>query len=300
MKIGFLTACLRGVPLDDIVTWAGANGFQTLELTATPIPAGQQPGNSLDVVNLNQDRADALKERCNKAGIEISCLTYCDNNLAADPEKREQVQTHLRRVMDAAQRLGVTNVSTFVGRNHLTTIQENIEEAVPIFRDILAYAADHGVKIGIENWPGTNVQFEGLIGNIFMSPEVWEPLFDALPVDNFGLNFDPSHLYWMGIDYIQAAKDFSDRIFHVHTKDTEIFPDVVAKVGMFIPRHRWWRYRLPGLGEINWPKLISTLQEYGYDYTLSTEHEDPVWSGSEEKVKKGLILGRKYLSTYVI
>ncbi|MGI6208932.1 MAG: sugar phosphate isomerase/epimerase family protein [Anaerolineae bacterium] len=300
MKIGFLTACLRGVKLEDIVTWAGANGFQTLELTATPIAPGRPADNVLDVANLNREKADALKELCTRSGIEISCLTYCDNNLAADPEKRAQVHGHLRKVIDAANLLGVREVSTFVGRNHLTTIEENIEEAVPVFRELLAYAADRGVRLGIENWPGFNVQFEGLIGNIFMSPAIWEPLFEALPVDNFGLNFDPSHLYWQGIDYIQATKDFSERIFHVHTKDTEVFDDVVQRAGMFLPRHRWWRYRIPGMGAIDWPGFISALTEYGYDGPLSTEHEDPVWSGSEEKVKQGLLLAKKYLSTYVV
>jgi len=299
MKIGFLTACLSGVPLDDIVRWAGANGFQTLELTATTIPEGQTAPNVLDVATFNQDKAAALKELCHQSGIEISCLTCCENNLAADREARERIHAHLRQVIDAAQLLGVREVSTFVGRNHLTSMQDNIDEAVPVFRRLLGYAADHDVRLGIENWPGMSWQAEGLIGNIFMSPLIWEQLFDALPVDNFGLNFDPSHLYWMGIDYLQAAKDFSERIFHVHTKDTEILDDVVARAGMFVPRKRWYRYRIPGMGAVDWPQFISVLAEYGYDGPLSTEHEDPVWSGSEEKVKQGLLLAKQYLSTYV-
>jgi len=299
MKIGFLTACLRGVPLEDIVRWSGANGFQTLELTSTTISPGRPAENVLDVENLTQAQADALLSLCADNGIEISCLTCCENNLAADPAQRERIQAHLRQVIDAAHRLGVREVSAFVGRNHLTSLQENIEEAVPVFRNILSYAADRDVRIGIENWPGFGAQVEGLIGNIFMSPVVWEQMFDALPVDNFGLNFDPSHLYMMGIDYIQAVKDFSERIFHVHTKDTEILDDVVARAGMFMPRQRFFRYRIPGMGEVDWPRFISTLSEHGYDGPLSTEHEDPVWSGTEEKVKQGLILAKKYLSTYV-
>ena len=75
---------------------------------------------------------------------------------------------------------------------------------------------------------------------------------------------------------------------------------MVQRAGMFLPRHRWWRYRIPGMGAIDWPGFISALTEYGYDGPLSTEHEDPVWSGSEEKVKQGLLLAKKYLSTYVV
>jgi len=300
MKLGFLTACLRDMPLEEIVRWAGANGFATLELSASPIVPERPSPNQLDVVNLNKDKAAALRELCAQSGIEITCLTYCDNNLAADPAKREQVHTHLRRVIDAAELLGVANVSTFVGRNEHKTVRESIDEGVAVFRELLAYAADKGVRIAIENWPGVGVQFEGLIGNIFMSPEVWEPMFDALPVDNFGLNFDPSHLHWMGVDYIQAVRDFRDRIFHVHAKDTEILQDRVARGGIMLPGYRWWRYRLPGLGAVKWPQFISVLQENGYDYVLSTEHEDPVWSGSQERVKKGLLLGKQYLSIYVV
>ena len=300
MKLGFLTACLRDMPLEDIVRWAGANGFGALELSASPVSPDRPAPNQLDVASLTEEKAAALLELCRSSGIEITCLTHCDNNLAADPARREQVHSHLKRMIDAAQLLGVPNVSTFVGRNEHKTVSENIEEGITVFRELVAYAEHLGVRIAIENWPGMGVQFEGLIGNIFMSPAVWEPMFEALPARSFGLNFDPSHLYWMGIDYIQAVRDFRERIFHVHAKDTEILEDRVARAGTHLPFSRWWRYRLPGLGAIDWPRFISTLYENGYDRVLSTEHEDPVWSGDQEKVKKGLLLSKTFLSIYTI
>jgi sugar phosphate isomerase/epimerase len=300
MKLGFLTACFRSTPLDEIAKWAGANGFQTLELSSSPMAPGNRSDNQFDVANMNAERIAAFKGLCAKAGIEISCLTYCDNVLAADDARRQAVHAHLRKVIDAAAMLGTRNVSTFVGRNERKTVRESTDEAIPVFRELLAYAAGKGVRIAIENWPGVGVAGEGLIGNIFASPQVWETMFEALPVDNFGLNFDPSHLYWQGIDYLRAARDFSERIFHVHVKDTEVFAERVARAGTILPANRWYRYRIPGFGAVDWPKFISVLAEAGYDYALSTEHEDPVWSGSEDKVKAGLLLGKQYLSQFVV
>jgi sugar phosphate isomerase/epimerase len=299
MKLGFLTACFQTTPIEDIVRWAGANGFQALELSSAPMAPGGR-SNQFDVANLNAERAAAFKELCDKSGIEISCLTYCDNPLNADGAKAQAMIGHLRRVIDAASMLGTRNVSTFVGRNQTKTVRESTDQAVTVFRDILSYAADRNVRIAIENWPAVGWLSEGQIGNIFASPAVWEEMFDALPVDNFGLNFDPSHLYWQGIDYMQAVSKFGERIFHVHTKDTEVFDEAVARAGRIQPGNHWYRYRIPGYGGVQWPQLIASLYEQGYDYVLSQEHEDPIYSGSEDKVKAGLILGRKYLSVFSV
>ena len=298
MKLGFLTACFRTTPLDDIVRWAGSAGFSTVELASWPTRPGA-PTNHLDVAGMNAGKAAALKALCADAGVEISCLTYCANTLAADRGQREAVHSHLRKVIDAANLLGVGVVSTFVGRNEKATVADSVTEGVDVFRGLLAYAAEKGVKLAIENWPGVGMAGEGIIGNLFASPAIWEQMFEALPVDNFGLNFDPSHLYWQGVDYLKATRDFSERIFHVHAKDTEVFTDRVAKAGTILPGNHWFRYRIPGFGKIEWPQFISVLAESGYDYTLSFEHEDPVWSGSEDKVREGLIIGRQYLGTFI-
>jgi sugar phosphate isomerase/epimerase len=298
MKIGFLTACLRQTPLQEIIRWAGKAGFRALELSANPPRGGQARPNELDVLALGPKEAAALREACEAQGIEISCLTYCDNNLAADEARRREVHAHLRRVIDAAALLGVRVVSTFVGRDEHLPLAENVQLAATVLPPLLDYAGERGVRLAIENWPGVGLQCEGLIGNIFMSPVVWEELFSLLPHENFGLNFDPSHLYWQGIDYLQAARTFAKRIFHVHIKDTEILTGELQRGGSLLPR-RWYRYRLPGYGAIQWPQFISTLREGGYDGALSIEHEDPVWSGEEERVREGLVLGLKYLSTYV-
>jgi sugar phosphate isomerase/epimerase len=210
-------------------------------------------------------------------------------------------------VIDTAELLNVSLVGTFVGSRPDKTPKENIKEISTVFKDILKYAADKGVKIMIENCPMVGWMKFGQPGNYAYSPELWDALFNELPDDNFGLNFDPSHLYWLGIDYIQALKDFAPKILHAHAKDTEILEEGENRYGnlgrQINPepwKSGWWRYRMPGLGEINWNRFIATLQECGYDYVLSIEHEDPVWEGSEEKVKTGLKLALQHLRSFVV
>ncbi|MEI6044205.1 MAG: sugar phosphate isomerase/epimerase [Chloroflexota bacterium] len=123
-------------------------------------------------------------------------------------------------------------------------------------------------------------------------------VFNLLPSESLGLNFDPSHLHWLGIDYIAALKQFHAKVFHTQAKDVEILPDRLNQVGIL--GEGWWRYRLPGLGAIDWGRFTSTLFELGYDGVLSIEHEDPVWEGSLEKVQRGLVFSQRYLSQFIV
>ena len=135
--------------------------------------------------------------------------------------------------------------------------------------------------------------FKGI--NIAFTPKVWSLMFEAVNSPNLGLEFDPSHLYWLGTDYIQAIKDFKDKIFHVHAKDTEIFYDKLSEETIY--GTGWWRYRLPGLGEIDWQKFIATLYDIDYKGDIAIEHEDPVFSG--KKRNQGLEMGYKHLSLWI-
>jgi len=108
-----------------------------------------------------------------------------------------------------------------------------------------------------------------------------------------GLAYDPSHLVWQFIDPYLPLREFGHKVMHVHAKDTQILRDTLQDVG--IEGQGWWRYRVPGWGEMNWTRIISDLSESGYDGVISLEHEDPVWAGSEEKVTHALRLGRDFL-----
>jgi sugar phosphate isomerase/epimerase len=308
MKIGFLTACLPNLELEDLVLWSSTQGFKTLELAAWPFESDRDyQARQIDAANITIDEAKKVKSLFAQHNMEISAMAYYDNNLHPDLTNRNYYLNHLKKVIDTASLLDVKLVGTFVGSIPDLSPNENIKEIKKVFNDILKYAADKNVSIMIENCPMENWMKFGLPGNYAYSPELWDALFNELPHENFGLNLDPSHLYWLGIDYIQAAKDYTTKIFHAHAKDTEILAEGEYQYGIFgrqidpIPwKSGWWRYRMPGLGEIDWSKFISTLQENGYNSVLSIEHEDPIWEGSEEKIKTGLQLGLKHLSQFVV
>jgi sugar phosphate isomerase/epimerase len=308
MKLGFLTACLPQLSIEEIVKWTSQQGFKTLEIAAWPVSSDRDyQARQIDAAKFKKDDAKRIKDLFAKHNLEISGMAYYDNNLHPDLELRKGYLEHLKKVIDTASLLGVELVGTFVGGRPDKTPKENIEEIGKVFPDILKYAKDKNVKIMIENCPMENWVKFGLPGNYAYSPELWDALFNEVNYDNFGLNLDPSHLYWLGIDYLKAVKDFKSKIFHAHAKDTEILVEGRNQFGLFgkqvdpTPwKSGWWRYRMPGLGQIDWQKFISTLQENGYDYVLSIEHEDPVWEGSVEKVKAGLQLGHKHLSQFVV
>ncbi len=308
MKLGFLTACLPKVELAELVKWSAQQGFQALELAAWPVDSTRDyQARQIDAAKFSKDDARRVKDLFAEHKMQISALAYYDNNLDADMKKRGAHHAHLKKVIETAALLDVNLVGTFVGARPDQSPNENMREIGKVFRELTKFAADRGVKLMIENCPMDNWQRFGLPGNYAYSPELWDALFNEVPADNFGLNLDPSHLYWLGIDYLRCVKEYGRKIFHAHAKDAEILKEGQYRYGILSQRLNptpwksgWWRYRMPGLGEIDWRKFISTLQEVGYDYVLSIEHEDPVWEGSEEKIKTGLQLGLKHLSQFVV
>ncbi|MCM8788274.1 MAG: sugar phosphate isomerase/epimerase, partial [Candidatus Omnitrophica bacterium] len=146
-----------------------------------------------------------------------------------------------------------------------------------------SFAAQHRVKIALENWFATNIQHL----------QHWEKLFQVVPDSNFGLNFDPSHLVHQGIDYLAAVDEFAARIFHTHAKDCEIDQHLLQRIGN--QEKGWWRYVIPGYGKIQWGRYISKLRKIGYNGVLSIEHEDSAL-GREE----GFIAGKRYLSQFIV
>jgi sugar phosphate isomerase/epimerase len=303
MKIGFLTACLPGLTLEEIAPWAASQGFETLELAAWPRRSDRDyMARHIAAENFSADDAERVLDLLEQYDLSISAMAYYDNNLDPNPSERKANLEHVRRVVDAAALLDVDSVGTFVG-GYPGDPKEIMKEIGGIFRELVRYASDKGVRLMIENCPMDNwVQF-GLPGNYAYSPELWEALFNEVPDENFGLNFDPSHLYWLGIDHNRAATEFASRIFHVHAKDTEMLPDGLYRYGTLSRqlgddpwKLGWWRYRMPGKGEIDWSEFIDTLRSIGYDDVISIEHEDPEYEGSIEQIKEGLTLGREHLA----
>ena len=302
MKLGLLTAAFPDLSLAQVAEWAAGEGFEALEVACWPAEAGEARRYS-GVTHIDVDALDAdeVRETLSRHGLEISALAYYPNNLHPDDEHRAHVNGHLRKVVDAAQRLGVEVVGTFVGNDKDRPIPENLQRFREIWPPLVQHAGERGVKIAIENcpmifsydeWPGGN--------NLAWSPAIWDELFAAIPDANFGLNLDPSHLVWLMIDRERAVYDYADRIFHVHAKDMEVRRDGLYRHGSFSGGMGWQVPRLPGLGEVDWSRFLAALYAVGYDSFVSVEHEDRRFEGDEELVKRGFLLARNTLRPLLV
>jgi len=261
--------------LEDVIAFAGANGFDALEVSSGP------GARHIDVTNLPDSRASEIKGLLEASGLVISSLAWYAN--MTDPNGREETSANFRLLIDAAEKLGVEVVCTLAGmpvpgKDKFQTIAE---DAAEVFPPLVEYAASKGIKIALENWFATNIQ--GLAH--------FDKMFEVVPHENFGLNFDPSHLMWQGIDYCAAVDRFGKRIFHTHAKDTEVRDDKLAYLGN--QERGWWRYVIPGFGRVKWGEYIAALRRNGYNGVLSIEHEDGA-IGREE----GFIKGKNYLRMF--
>jgi sugar phosphate isomerase/epimerase len=305
MKLGLFTAALPNLSLEACADWAAEKGFQSIEVACWPASSDKQRRYAgvchIDVDTLTDARAQEINQMLADRGLIISSLGYYPNNLHPDPEHREQVNNHLRKVITAAQKLGVGVVGTFVGRDQTRSVPDNLATFGDVWPAIVKHAAQHNVKIAIENcpmifsydeWPGG--------ANLAYAPAIWREMFKIIPDENFGLNIDPSHLVWQFIDYERAVYDFKDRIFHAHAKDMEVNRDGLYQHGVMSAGMGWQIPRLPGLGEVRWDRFISALYAVGYDYVLSIEHEDRNFEGTEELVKRGFLIARNVLQGYLV
>ncbi len=296
VKLGLLSSCMPERSLEEVATWAGANGFEAIELASWP-RLGDRPFVARHIAADGFDEAE--KERVNRAlednGLELSALAYYDNNLHHDASQREAIHGHLRACIDAAAALGGVPVGTFIGRDNSLSVAENLREAERALPPLVEYAGERGVKLMIENCVMEGWHPDGYPGNLAYSPELWEWMFGL----GFWLNFDPSHLLWIGIDPLAALQPYVDRVIHAHAKDAETFPAERNQYGFFGRLSTreldpwdmgWWRFRVPGLGQVDFAGYVETLKRGGYDGVLSVEHEDPVWTGTPEKIESGLKL----------
>ena len=303
MKLGFMTAALPELSLDQLAAWASENGFGMLEIACWPAGKAERRYagvTHIDVTDMDAAKAKEVRGMMDKYGLEISSLGYYPNALYPDEAHRELVIGHLKKVIVAAEMLEVPIVGSFVGRDKDKTIEDNLEEFAKVWPPIVKFAADHNVKIAIENcpmiftndeWPGGN--------NLAISPYVWRKMYEIIPDENFGLNLDPSHLIWQFIDYVRVVYDFGERIFHVHAKDMRIDTEQLYQRGVMSVGMGWEIPRLPGLGDVDWGKFISALYGVGYDYVISIEHEDRAFEGTEELVKRGFLLSRDVLRPFI-
>jgi sugar phosphate isomerase/epimerase len=254
----------------------------------------------VDVTDFGRDDAAWVWETVAAAGIEISGLGYYPNPLAADRDEAQVYTDHLRKVILAAALLGLDRVNTFVGRDPAQSIEENWPRFREVWKPLVQWAEEHGVRIGIENCPMLFTRDEWPGGkNLAISPAVWRRMFEEIPSDHFGLNYDPSHLVWQQMDEVAPIREFAPRIFHVHAKDVRVHRDRLNHVGILAHPLEYHTPKLPGLGDVDWPGFFAALTDIGYTGPVCIEVEDRAYEGSLEDRKRSLTQSGRFLRNYL-
>lgn len=306
MKLGFVSAILDQSNFEEMMDIASSLGFACVEVACWPQGKAERryAGVShIDVEKVLEDDSYAayINDYCGQKKVEISSLAFYPNTMDGDIQKRQAAIDHLKNVIRASAKLGVNMVTTFIGRDQNKNVEENLELVKEVWPSILDLAKEQGVKVAIENcpmlfgpdqWPGGQ--------NLMTTPAIWKKVFEILPYENLGINYDPSHFVWQMIDYIKPIYEFKDKIFHVHYKDIKLYPDKLNQCGIMAYPLDFMSPKLPGLGDVDWGKYVSALTDIGYNGCTCIEVEDKAFEGSKERVLDSLKLSKRYMEQFVI
>ena len=304
MKLGIVSAIYDGFSFEEMIDDVAANGYDCVEVACWPQGKAERryAGVShIDVDNTSEEYLNYIKTYCADRKVEISSLAFYPNTMDGDLEKREANVAHLLKVIHMSALLGVNMVTTFIGRDQTKSVEDNLDLFKEIWPPIIKQAEKEGVKVAIENcpmlfgrdqWPGGQ--------NLFTTPKLWRTMFELLPSDNFGINYDPSHFIWQQIDYLKPLYEFKDKIFHVHFKDIKLFKDKMDDVGIMAYPLEYMSPKLPGLGDVDWGKYVSALTDIGFDGYACVEVEDKAFESSRERILDSIKLSYRYMRQFVI
>lgn len=303
MKLGFVSAILPELSFEELVDYAADSGFSCIEVCCWPAGKAERRYagvTHIDVETLDDQKTEKIRSYLKTKGIEISALGYYPNPLDPDEEKRQFYTGHIRKVIAASAKLGVYKVNTFIGRDKNKSVDENFELFGSVWKPLIEFAESSQVKVGIENcpmiftrdeWPGGN--------NLASTPAIWRRMFREIPSDCFGLNYDPSHLLWMQMDYVKPVYEFSSKLFHIHLKDAKVYRNKLNEVGIMATPLEFHAPKIPGLGDIDWGKFISALTDIRYRGPVCIEVEDKSFEDTLEHRIHALDLSRRYLMQYL-
>ena len=309
MRVGVFTPLLSQLPLTVVLKKLAALQINTVELAT-----GNYPGDAHCKLSMldNPAALTEFQKILADHGVTISGLSCHGNPLHPDKDRAKHDREVSRKTILLAEKLGVPTMVDFSGcpgdspnatapnwvtcpwpPDYLKVLDWQWNEVVaPYWIEHAKFAADHGVKIAVEMHPGF----------VVYNPETMLRL-RSIAGSNVGCNYDPSHLFWQNIDPIAAVRVLHDAIFHVHAKDTQMYPSNLPRTGVLDTkpytqeRERSWIFRTCGYGHGAefWSELISTLRMFGYDYVMSIEHEDSLLSPQE-----GLTKAANFLNGIVI
>ena len=302
MKLGFVSAILPELSLEEVLAFAAAEGFQCVELMSWPVGKAERKYagvTHVDATGFTQAMADDINALCAKHGVAISALGYYPNILDLDLEAATAQAEHLKKVIAATRLLGLDTTTTFIGRDWTKSVDDNWPRFLQTWKPLIQFAEDHGVRIAIENCPMSFTADEWPGGkNLMTTPVIWRRAFNDIPSPNFGLNFDPSHFALQFMEPDSALHEFKDKLFHLHAKDVKINRARLNQCGVFAHPLEWHQPRIPGYGEIDWARFMGMLMETGYDGPFCIEVEDDTFGKTLEGRQKAVRVARNILAPY--
>lgn len=297
MELGLVSAILFDLNLEEVLSFAAAEDYDCVELMCWPLGrADRRYGGvtHVDVTDFTAAAADDINSLADKYKVGISGLGYYPNILSGNADESRVAIEHLRRVIVAARMLRLKQVNTFIGNDHRLGVGPNFARFKEVWPAIVEFAEENGVFLGIENCPMLFSDDEWPAGkNLAYSPAIWREMFDTIPSTHFGLNYDPSHLVWLMIDHLAPLQEFGDRIFHVHAKDMKI--DRAALNDLGVLSRGWSIPKIPGLGDIQWNRVISELTDLQYEGAVCVEVEDDAFASDLEARQKALRISHNVL-----
>ncbi len=276
------------------VAWAKEAGFTNMIL-------GSSQRSTLDASKISDEQIADIKSTLDQHQMHVSALQVGGDSINPDMNRRERSNNYFVKAIELAGKLGVSYIGTQSGRDTSKPFQKQVDEIVRVYNEKFFPACERSkVRILWEPWPDGE--------NIATSPVGFSALFKAFGNSPYvGLQYDPSHLVRQFMDPIQTARDFVDRIYDVHLKDTEILWPTLRAGGINpVNKASWWRYRIPGMGSMPWREFFNVLQDVGYSGSMSIEQEDPLYGADDNPgpdfspdFKMGFVMAKRYLSQYV-
>jgi sugar phosphate isomerase/epimerase len=285
MKIGTRLPGFAGqIGFDAYAEWLADNGFDAVD---TPVLTQQ------------------IARTCERLGLALGTSDARQGGLlSADAATRRKALSTLKKDISAiARHGGHTYFAILMPDDRSQPRAATFEIFKKVYSKVVEHAEKEGVQIAIEPWPGGAPYYS----NLGCTPESLRRIFEFIPSPNLGICYDPSHFLRIQVDYVRLLHEFGDRVRHVHLKDTEILTDKLYESGILGESYGrtygfgegWWRYTIPGEGEVDWNLVIRRLEEVGYDGVLSVELEDHHFWATPELQQEGLLRSKEFIEPYL-